>query len=296
MATRTQLINGVLNTLRGSLGLGETPANSNHNKITVWYNKEVAKIGNGPWCEMTATWAMWTSSVKGLKIGRAYTVYGARDAQAGARGSSWHWGTKGMRAGDQIYYDWGGRKGSTSLVDHTGIVEKIIGDGTFYVLEGNTSGNKLARQRRDSKFVVGYIRFAWDRVATDKPAPAPKPVPKPKPIGSPNKNLVLKLQSLLEVKATGKWDKTTDIRARRLRNASRSKVGYPRNHQLPFDVKDVQHVIDIHVDGIWGPRSQFALLTWVKQFQLAVGVTVDGQWGPKTDNAFLSARTKNFNV
>lgn len=296
MATITQVINGVLNTLRSNIGLGETPAGSNHNKITVWYNKNVAKIGNGPWCEMTVTWAMWTSGVKGLKIGRAYTVYGARDAQAGARGSTWHWGTRGMRPGDQIYYDWGGRKGSIAVVDHTGVAEKILGDGTFYALEGNTSSNKLARQRRDSKYVVGYTRFAWDRVATTKPAPTPKPAPKPKPKGSPSKSLVLKLQSLLEVKSTGKWDKATDARARRLRNASRSKVGYPRNLQLPFDVRDVQVVIDTPSDGIWGARSQYALGQWVKKFQLAFGTTVDGQWGPKTDNAFLSARIKNYNI
>lgn len=172
MSTQAQLITKVLDKLRGSLGIGESPDGSNHNFITVWYNANVDKIGDGPWCEETNTWAMWSGGVKSLKVGRAYTVYACEDAVKGANGSSWHWGTAGMRAGDQVYYDWAGGKGNVKTVDHTGTVEKIVGDGTFYVLEGNTS-NMLKRMHRDGKYVVGYVRFDWAKLATSEPTPPP---------------------------------------------------------------------------------------------------------------------------
>jgi hypothetical protein len=173
MATEAQHITAVLNVLRGKLGLGESPPGSNYNEIVKWYNKNVDPIGNGAWCEMTDTWAMWTGGAKELKKGRAYTVWACQDAQKGVNGSSWHWGTKGMKAGDQVYYDWAGKKKDVGAVDHTGTVEKINGDGTFYALEGNTS-DKLLRKHRDGTYVVGYVRFAWSRLA-GKSTPSPSP-------------------------------------------------------------------------------------------------------------------------
>jgi hypothetical protein len=176
-------ITSVLNQLRGALGTGENPPGSNHNFITDWYNENVDAIGNGPWCEMTDTWAMWTGGCAALKKGRAYTVYAAEDAESGTDGSSWNWGTAGMRAGDQVYYDWGGAKGDVQVIDHTGTVEKINGDGTFYVLEGNIS-DQLQRVLRDSTYVVGYVRFDWNRVVNQAPStPSPStPSPGPAPL------------------------------------------------------------------------------------------------------------------
>jgi peptidoglycan hydrolase-like protein with peptidoglycan-binding domain len=292
MASVTSSINKVLDRLRGALGTGETPANSNHNFITEWYNKNVEKIGDGPWCEMTGSWAMHTGGAKTLKKARAYTVWAAQDAQARVNASSWHYGTKGMRAGDQVYYDWKGGKGSVGIVDHTGIVEKILGDGTFYVLEGNTSGNKLQRMRRDGKYIVGYIRFAWESLAPVVPTPSVPPTSvKPKP----NPTEVKKLQKLLETPQNGRWDKLTDTIARNMRAAARAHVGYPKKVAGKVNVKSAQLVVDTKSDGVWGIKTQTGLVNWVKEFQKAFGLTPDGQWGPRTDNAFLAARKRNLN-
>lgn len=168
MTTQSEAINAVLDCLRGELGLGESPSGSNSNKIVKWYNENVDKIGNGPWCEMTNTYGPWKTGAKELKVGRAYTVYACTDAQKKVNGSSWHYGTKGMRAGDQVYYDWDQTKGNVAYVDHTGTVEKVNGDGTFYVLEGNIA-DRLQRMKRDKKFVVGYVRLAWSRLSDDTP-------------------------------------------------------------------------------------------------------------------------------
>lgn len=168
MTTQTEAINAVLDCLRDELGLGESPSGSNSNKIVKWYNKNVDKIGNGPWCEMTNTYGPWMTGAKELKVGRAYTVYACTDAQKKVNGSSWHYGTKGMKAGDQVYYDWDEAKGNVAYVDHTGTVEKINGDGTFYVLEGNI-GDELKRMLRNSKYVVGYVRLDWSRLSDNTP-------------------------------------------------------------------------------------------------------------------------------
>jgi hypothetical protein len=178
-ASVNDAIDAVLNQLRGALGTGETPPGSNDNFIVDWYNQDVEAIGPGPWCEMTNTWAMWTGGAKDLKKGRAYTVWAAQDAVNGVNGSSWHFGTAGMQAGDQVYYDWNGSKTDIGAIDHTGTVEKINGDGTFYTLEGNL-GDQLQRVLRDATYVVGYVRFDWQRLVT-----APAPVQPPPPVQAP---------------------------------------------------------------------------------------------------------------
>lgn len=286
---RAQAVTAVLNRFRSALGTGESPDGSNHNFITEWYNSNVDRIGNGPWCEMTVTWAMWTGGAKALKKGRAYTVYGAQDGQHGEDGSSFHFGTSGMMAGDQVYYDWSGSR-DVGRIDHTGMCERVNGDGTFYTLEGNTS-NHLERKLRDSKYVVGYVRFDWARLSK-APAPAPAPHKPPAPAPHPPATAVRTIQRQLEVAQDGKWGPATDGRALFMRTVARAHAGYPHNVPEHFDVRTAQRVVNTTVDGIWGPRSQTALVNWVKLFQHALGVSVDGQWGPKTDTMFMNIRHK----
>jgi len=291
MATVAQVIDNVLTRLRSHLNLGESPDGSNWNIIVSWYNDQVDHIGRGPWCEMTNTFGMWTGGAKELKKGRAYTVWACQDAQNSVNGSSWHWGTKGMKAGDQVYYDWSGSKGNVGRVDHTGTVERILGDGTFYVLEGNIH-NKLLRMRRDSKYVVGYVRFDWAKIASTV-AVIPKAPKRAKP--KPDREKTKRIQAALEVERDGYWGRLTDVRAVRMRTAARAKAGYPKPVKKSFNVTDVQRIIDTGIDGVWGQKSQDALVRWIKDFQRILGVTPDGQWGPRTDNAFLTARKINLN-
>ena len=295
MSTVAQHIKAVLDRLRSAIGTVEDPPRSNFNFIVAWYNNTVDKIGRGPWCEMTNTWAMWTGNAKSLKKGRAYTVWAAQDAVMGVNGSTWHYGTSGMRAGDQVYFDWSGPgEKNWRKVDHTGTVEKIVGNGTYYILEGNF-GDKLQRMLRDDKFIVGYVRFNWPAIATE-PIP-PKPAPGPGTVITKPKveKQVLAIQKLLEVKQDGFWGTATDEVAKHIRNAFRAKIGWPKKAKVSFNVKTVQRVIDTDDDGVWGPNSQKALEVFAKQFQEALGVPNDAQWGPRSDNAFLSARKRNFN-
>lgn len=286
-------ITRVLDRLRSKLGLGETPLGSNYNEIVQWYNTEVDQIGRGPWCEMTTTWAMWTGGAKSLKTGRAYTVWAAQDALAGKNGSTWHYGTQGMRAGDQVYYDWSQKKGNVIYVDHTGFAEKINGDGSFYTLEGNNVNNKLERMLRDGKYVVGYVRFDWSRLPQPVVKPAdPKPVPNTSKV---DPKFVARMQNLLGVNDDGQWGPMTDDRAQRLRSACRAHLGYPKNVPAKFAITDVQRVIGTKADAIWGPDSQGKLASWLSKFQGVLAVERDSKWGPATDASYLKRRSENLN-
>jgi peptidoglycan hydrolase-like protein with peptidoglycan-binding domain len=243
-------ISKVLNQLRQNLGLGEKPKGSNSNFIVTWYNKNVEKIGRGPWCEMTNTWAMWTGGAKILKRpGRAYTVWAVEDAISGREGMTWVYGTKGMRAGDEVYYDWAAKKGNYRYVDHTGTVEKIVGDGTFYVLEGNQN-DQLRRMHRDGKYVVGYIRFAWNRL------PDPNP-----PASHPTSNLRILRRGVKDGE---------DIR--HLQEFLRK--------QFPVYAKysPVRRGQPLLIDGDFGPQTD----AWVREFQRRTHIVVDGEVGPQT--------------
>lgn len=170
---------GLISEAKKSLGLGENPAGSNHNYITEWYNKNIAKIGNGPWCDMSVTyWAAHSGNLgavgAGKGIGYAYTVYHAQKFQKMGR---WHYGTSGIKPGCVVFFDWNGSR-KISAIDHVGIVEKVSGS-KIYTIEGN-KGDKCVRVVRDSKYIVGYGLPKFDTPVV-KPKPRPKPVKKPTP-------------------------------------------------------------------------------------------------------------------
>jgi hypothetical protein len=158
---RAQAVKRLLDEARKTIGLGEKPPGSNHNKITVWYNKNVARIGNGPWCNMAVTyWAGLSSNLAaifaGKGVGYAYTVAHAQKFQKKGR---WRKGVAGIRPGDIVFFDWGGSR-SIKNVDHVGVVEQVKGK-RIVTIEGNTTGDRCRRMVRDAKFIAGYGRPAY---------------------------------------------------------------------------------------------------------------------------------------
>jgi hypothetical protein len=138
------------------LGLGEHPAN--HNYVTVWYNANIARIGDGPWCDMGVTYEAGHSGnldavCDGPRRGFAYTPAHAEDFR---RRGLWHAGLHGIRPGDIVFFNWSRRKGIGD-VEHVGIVEHKYADGTVATVECNIS-DACRREHRDATFVVGYGR------------------------------------------------------------------------------------------------------------------------------------------
>lgn len=142
---------GMLQQMRGLLGVGEYPPGSNQNKVTSWYGMI------GPWCDMAITYAAAHSDNLAAVGGRyAYTVWHAQRFQAMGR---WHYGMGGIRSGDIVFFDWSGRR-SIGAIDHVGIVEAVHSDGTVTTIEGNTS-DLCMRRKRTSAYIVGYGRPSY---------------------------------------------------------------------------------------------------------------------------------------
>lgn len=168
---------GMINAMRAMLGTTEHPPGSNHNAITVWYNANVDKIGDGAWCDMTVTKAGHDSGNARVVGEFAFTVYHAEWFQ---KQGVWHAGTKGLKPGAVIFYDWSGHK-AIGGIDHVGVVEKVYSDGTFDVIEGN-KGDECVRVRRDGTYVVGFGMPKYDQPKLV--APSGKPVIKTNSSGS----------------------------------------------------------------------------------------------------------------
>lgn len=104
--------------------------------------------------------------------------------------------------------------------------------------------------------------------------------------------LTKRIQTALEVPATGVWSPGTDDRAMKLRSASMAGRTYPGT--VGADVKAVQIVVDVIADGFWGPATQAGLVAWIKSFQSILGVGADGAWGTTTDSRFMTIRKQSL--
>lgn len=230
---------GLIGEAKKSLGLGENPAGSNHNYITEWYNKNIAKIGNGPWCDMAVTyWAAHSGNLAaigaGKGIGYAYTVWHAQKFQKMGR---WHYGTSGIKPGCIVFFDWSGSR-KVSAIDHVGIVEKVSG-GKIYTIEGNKA-NKCVRVVRDSKFIVGYGLPKFD---------VSKPIPKAW-TSFPYKSGTLMRKG---------WHDSDGVKKvqRRLNSIGYSVLAIDGDFgsRTEYNVRVFQRNHHLEVDGVVGPKT-----------------------------------------
>ena len=99
------------------------------------------------WCDMFVSWVGAQAGVK--HMGRdAYTVAHAKWFQKTHR-----WGEK-PTPGAVVFFSWNG--GGTEGIDHVGLVVKDNGDGNITTVEGNTTGDVVAKKIRPTSEVVGY--------------------------------------------------------------------------------------------------------------------------------------------
>lgn len=141
----------MINRAEKDLGLGEP------NYIQRWYadRNGSAYSYNFAWCDAAVTkWGYDSGNYAAVcpRGDRAYTVYHAQGFQNLGR---WHHDIGGIRAGDIVFFDWGGSN-SIGRIDHVGVVTKVRG-GTVYTIEANT-GNACKRRVRYSGSIAGYGR------------------------------------------------------------------------------------------------------------------------------------------
>lgn len=138
----------VLQEARKHLGYRESQGNDN--KFGRWYG-----MNGQPWCAIWVSYVAAHAGAAKVIPRHAYTPAGA--AWFKARNQ---WGNK-PRAGAIAYFF----NPSLGRIAHVGIVEKVLDDGSFYSLEGNTNaagsreGTVVRRQRRRTAAGFGYPRY-----------------------------------------------------------------------------------------------------------------------------------------
>lgn len=149
---------------KANIGVVEHPANSNRGpKIDQW-QRDVDMLGQ-PWCGAFVHAALKAAGVKGLSSRMRYTPYILSDAKNGANGLTKVVSWADAKPGDVVLFNWDG-----GVVDHVGLVEKVLSPTALQTIEGNTSsstagsqsnGGGVYRRTRDRHFVAAIIRPTW---------------------------------------------------------------------------------------------------------------------------------------
>ena len=138
----------ILNAIRPEVGQAEQPPGSNDSPRIAQYRQATAGSGVGPWCAYFVSWAARQAGVpigdSGQGFGRVDDVYAwaQRSGRAIPNGS----GVK-PQPGDLIVWD-----------EHIGLVESVDADGTVHTIEGNTTGNAVARRTHARSEALGFVR------------------------------------------------------------------------------------------------------------------------------------------
>lgn len=146
----------VLRQARKYLGLEENPRNSNRTRIGL-------KFGwNGvPWCAEFVCVCLLDSGFKFHKTASA--PYLCTELKS----HGWKQVAKSKaKAGDVVFFTW---PGTSSTIDHTGLVEGRKSDGRLITIEGNTTlsnGNGgVARKVRALSLVAAVVRPPYQKAA-----------------------------------------------------------------------------------------------------------------------------------
>lgn len=231
----------VLTLARNKIGLGEQPVSSYHNEITAWYGAD------GPWCAMFVSWVLAhagfskdggaTLTVPGVvqttPHGWAYVPYLLNNLRDANRVTS------DPQPGQIVIYDWDG----DGVPDHTGVVDALNSDGTFYAVEGNHHHvvDRVYRQR--------YLVEAFGLVPYDgAPAPGIRPS---SPAGVP---------PFPGYCSMGSADiATREVQQRLVERGWHLTVDGSFGHQTLQVVKAFQAQKELTVDGVVGPETWNAL-------------------------------------
>ena len=148
---------------------------------------------------------------------------------------------------DIIYFDWelNGRP------NHVGLVRARKSTGSIYTVEGNTSGGKVAKKTRSTKYVQGIFRPLF--------VPAKVGNAKLKIDGHIGYYSIYNLQRAMGMKPTGTFTKETVKILQKKAGANQDGVWGPGTS------RKVQQMIGASQDGDFGPASAKKLQQWVNR-------------------------------
>lgn len=144
------------------IGTKESPANSNNVKYNTWYYGKSVNGSAYPWCAAFICWLFNEIGASKLFCGGKKTAY-CPTIENYYKSIGKYYGKTEGKAGDLCLMDFG--KGRAS---HIGIVESKNADGSYVIIEGNTStasndnGGTVMRRTRKQNVIRGFARPNYD--------------------------------------------------------------------------------------------------------------------------------------
>lgn len=166
MATANELVKKAVS----QIGVKENPSGSNKVKYNTDYYGRAVSGSDYPWCCAFIWWIFKECNALDLfHDGRKTAYCPTVEAYYKSKGQ-WH--KSNPKVGDLVLFDFNGK----GIAGHIGILEKINADGTYSVIEGNTSvssndnGGCVMRRQRNKSVIRGFARPNYDNTVKSKEA------------------------------------------------------------------------------------------------------------------------------
>lgn len=149
------------------IGVKENPSGSNKVKYNTWYYGKEVSGSAYPWCAAFVNYVFYKCNASNLFCGGNKTAYCPSIENYYKSIGAYYSKSNGIQ-GDLCIMDFG--KGRAS---HIGIVEKKNNDGTYTIIEGNTStssndnGGCVMRRTRGTGVIRGFCRPKYDTIKSE---------------------------------------------------------------------------------------------------------------------------------
>jgi hypothetical protein len=244
-------VEAIIEVAKKELGTIEGPKD-NETKYGAWM-----KVNFQPWCQSFVSWCAYTAGVgkfpKSASTVAASDEFKKQGRWADARNDD-------PTPGDWIYFDF--PEDGVNRISHVGLCIKNNGDGTIQVIEGNTSGTAKGDQRNGGMCVEktrGYVKDNKKKLMN-----AVVGWGRPVYAGEENAPLLSKRDAAPVVTAPTAPKKAAPAAFKPLKNGSKGQA-----------VKNVQTLLGLKADGVFGPGTEKAVKTFQVENKLSATGIVD---------------------
>ena len=244
-------VEAIIEIAKKEVGTIEGPKD-NETKYGAWI-----KVNFQPWCQSFVSWCASQAGV--AKFPKTASTVAASDEfkkqgrWADARNDD-------PTPGDWIYFDF--PDDGVNRISHVGLCVKNNGDGTIQVIEGNTSGTAKGDQRNGGMCVEktrGYVKDNKKKLMN-----AVVGWGRPVYAGEENAPLLSKRDAAPAAAAPAAPKKSAPAAFKPLKNGSKGQA-----------VKNVQTLLGLKADGVFGSGTTKAVQDFQKKSGLAVNGVVD---------------------
>lgn len=262
MATAKEIIDYAIS----QIGVKETPSGSNKVKYNTWYYGKEVNGSAYPWCATFVAYVFAHTNASKLFYGGKKTAYCPTIENYYKSIGRYYSKTNG-KAGDLCLMDFG--KGRAS---HIGIVECKNADGSYVIIEGNTSttsndnGGKVMRRIRKTNVIRGFARPEYNDTTNVTTTTT-----------YTKTQFIKDVQSAIGAKVDGiAGSETCGL----VKNLLVSKTKNNK-HKVVKSLQKYLNVLGYNcgvADGIFGTKSHNAVISFQKKY----GLTADGIVGKAT--------------